>query len=674
MRTTILTFILCFLNISTHMAQGKLLLIGGGSEQIGGWSNAPYQWAVNQSGNKKVAIISTVSETNFIPNYFVSLGAIEATNITIPNALAANSSNMYATLMAYDVFFFKGGDQFKYYDFFKNSSVQTAIEDKYNQGGVIAGTSAGMAILSEVMFTAQNGSIYPPDGLESINSTYFALANDFLTGLQTDVIFDTHFTERGRMGRLFALMAKWQQLEGETLQGIGVDDATALCIDANKIATCYGTGSVSLYKAGQDFTFENDKPQAANLQLIQLLHGFSYNLTNQTWVNTPVQDITPTLLKEQGNYTVLLGGGTLLSSNSQLLDYLIEDTGQNDDAVVLISKNTSLLSSLKEALIAEGVPADSLIELIPNAENNQAFQSTLRNRIRRAKKAVFFQNDLSVLSDFLQNGQTGQLLATHLKRDGMITAFLGDDAKMAGKTWVVNNFGDPFHAYYGELEFRPGLSLLATTVIVPNAFNPNQNQFYENNTASVLYSMMAQKLAFGLYLNSGSYLVFEQLEGENTLSSFGQYSSILLHNEGTKGAFATQTVNTAGDIRQSVAYKNLKGYLLYKTQKANLGTPQAQNNPPYEFEMEAPTALGDEQIDSLKIYPNPSTHLVKIIFPKQSFTVSILDRWGRKIGNAQEVYEEAEISLKNYPAGIYHLQIDTDTGNTPILRKIVKED
>lgn len=41
-------------------AQGKIVLVGGGSESDASyaWSNAPYQWAIDESANKKVAVIS----------------------------------------------------------------------------------------------------------------------------------------------------------------------------------------------------------------------------------------------------------------------------------------------------------------------------------------------------------------------------------------------------------------------------------------------------------------------------------------------------------------------------------------------------------------------------------------------------------------------------------------
>ena len=52
-------------------SQGSFILIGGGGESNGGWSDAPYTWALDQSQNRKVAVIYYSSSTSWIPEYFM---------------------------------------------------------------------------------------------------------------------------------------------------------------------------------------------------------------------------------------------------------------------------------------------------------------------------------------------------------------------------------------------------------------------------------------------------------------------------------------------------------------------------------------------------------------------------------------------------------------------------
>ena len=139
-------------------AQGKFLLVGGGSEKDTpwSWSNMPYSWAVDQSQNKKVAIISysESSDPEWLPAYFTKLGADEAVNFIISNRELADDEQLNAQIDAYDVVFFKGGDQFRYFELYDGTLLEETIRGIFNRGGVIAGTSAGMAILSTPFFTA----------------------------------------------------------------------------------------------------------------------------------------------------------------------------------------------------------------------------------------------------------------------------------------------------------------------------------------------------------------------------------------------------------------------------------------------------------------------------------------------------------------------------------------
>lgn len=161
-------------------AQGKLVLVGGGGEDQNDWSDEPYRWAVDQSQNKKVAVISYGDADNWIPDYFKWLGAVDAVNIKLDSRTIADQQATYDLLMQYDVFFFKGGDQSLYYQYFKGTKTQQAIIDKFNAGGVISGTSAGMAILSKVFYAALGNSLYPDDVLQDFQDPDITLRNDFL--------------------------------------------------------------------------------------------------------------------------------------------------------------------------------------------------------------------------------------------------------------------------------------------------------------------------------------------------------------------------------------------------------------------------------------------------------------------------------------------------------------
>jgi len=274
-------------------AQGKIVLVGGGSESDASysWSNAPYQWAVNESANKKVAIISYdhSGSDNWLPNYFESLGATDAQNVEIATRADAQLQATYDDLMSYDVFFFKGGDQSEYYELYKDTKVTDAIRDKYDEGGVMAGTSAGLAILSGVSFTAEGGTVYPDQALANVYDEDITLKDDF-TDILPGVIADSHFIERGRFARLLTFMGHWYLQNDQALTGVGVDDKTAVCIK-DDIATVYGTGVAAFYTL-DNFDTDGDRPVANDISATQVLHEGTYDLSINSLTSSYAQDIS----------------------------------------------------------------------------------------------------------------------------------------------------------------------------------------------------------------------------------------------------------------------------------------------------------------------------------------------------------------------------------------------
>ncbi|GAB4491088.1 MAG: hypothetical protein OHK0045_16470 [Raineya sp.] len=649
-------------------AQGKLLLVGGGSEKENGWSDAPYQWAVQQSTNRKVAIISYQSQDDWLKNYFLSLGATEATNYTISSNAQANLQSTYDNLMLCDVIFLKGGDQSQYYLLYKGTKVEEAIEDKFAQGGVIGGTSAGMAILSKVIFSAENGSLFPPDVLESINSPYFSMKNDFLD-IYDGYIFDTHFVERGRNTRLMAFIAKWYQQTGNLIKGIGVDDQTALCIDASHIATCYGTGAAHIYRP-QTFSFPNNKINTTDLQAHILLHQHSINLTNFTMLQEGNSFLNPNPAQETANYNVLLSGGEGLTDNLPFLQHFLAKGNTNDDILIVTGADSSVASQYKQRMRTEGATGKITI-LQTIATNNQADKIDLRNAIRLSKKVLFVGiTSFSSFFQFLTGGQTGELLNGHIRRNQMINAFVGENSKLAGKVYVSNNRSNKFNAYDGVLTFANGLSLLPSSTILPNAFNPNDNDFYENNSAAVSFAVAQRKLKFGVYINKRAWVEFSQESNKNWWKAGGVYSAAVLLNQNTKGDLASQIASTVSNQPRNIAGFSQISYALLNGTSLEAGTPIVSADEPYTLENPIVNSIIATKLKKHKIYPNPAKNYVFIEWKNTSFEVQIChiySPWTAMYSGDNLL----QISTQHLTRGVYALLLKNKKTGEVFVEKLV---
>jgi cyanophycinase len=636
------------------LGQGKLVLVGGGSESVGGWSDAPYQWAVDRSENKRVAVISYADADDFIPNYFISLGAVAADNIKIATRAEADDPQTYDLLMGYDVFFFKGGDQSVYYNEYKGTLTAKAITDKFSAGGVIGGTSAGMAILSGVIYTAENGTVYPDEALRNLNNNKMTLADDFVS-IFPGFIFDSHFTERGRVGRLIPFMAHWYHKVGELLYGVGVDDRTALCIDDDRKAVVYGTGSVSFYSSSAFPLSDGELPVADAVSAMQLLHGDIVDLSDWSVISGPASPAGE-ISDEDGNYQVLLSGAEGYSVNTGFLDYLVKQTGEIDDSIIVVTAPGRAKAYIQR-LESSGA---KVVVIEASSTSNDESRADLRNAIRVSRKVLFVENNDNGLFSFLQGGMTGALLESHIRRNGVISAFVGENSRYAGKVWVANHLSDGLAAYYGRLQFRDGLSLLKSSVVMSNTYDPSATDFYENTTASVSWAMVAEGLKYGIYLNRGGFLKFAQDDDINYFQSFGDRSSIVLTQRGGNIAVANQPVNTSGAVRNYVGFTDFSYTLLSGSLRIDVGNPVPGLDPPYELE---PTVVGVEESSMqsvVSVVPNPSRNGVFYLREGvvDNATIIVTDLFGRRVWEgACHSNEGCVVDLSDYPDGMYLISV-----------------
>src|SRR6056297_2854648 len=302
------------------LAQGSLMLVGGGGEDYNSWSDLPYQWFVEQADSGIIINIDVDEASNWYSGYFQSFGADHGSQaLQIASKSVANDSATYELLIQAKGIFMEGGDQWDYVSTWKNTLVEDAIKKVFADGGVIGGTSAGLAVLGEVVFDAKFGSSYPDQAAENSRHTDIHLSND-LFDLMPGVLTDSHFHPRGRMGRLVPMMAKWKTDTGQNLTGIGVDDKTAFCIDENSQGIVYGKASVTIIQPTANSVCESiagESVKYTDLRFDQLVHGIEYDLNTLSVLNADEKLQSFDYQDESYNYTVL----SLDGNDDNILSY-----------------------------------------------------------------------------------------------------------------------------------------------------------------------------------------------------------------------------------------------------------------------------------------------------------------------------------------------------------------
>src|SRR5262245_40926215 len=132
-----------------------------------------------------------------------------------------------------DLIWMRGGNQTRLMDALNNPEIVTAIRDRYRQGATVAGTSAGAAVMSDLMIAGNQGP-RGSDG-ESVPKLTHGL------GLWPEVIVDQHFIRRERAKRLQKAVQ-----DHPTLVGIGIDEKTAVIVSGNEFEV-YGESDVIVY-------------------------------------------------------------------------------------------------------------------------------------------------------------------------------------------------------------------------------------------------------------------------------------------------------------------------------------------------------------------------------------------------------------------------------------------
>ncbi|MBK6266892.1 Type 1 glutamine amidotransferase-like domain-containing protein [Marivirga sp. S37H4] len=662
----IIFFIGSFLFVPfSNFSQGNLMLVGGGSESNGGWSDLPYSWMVENASNKKIGIISYNEADEWLPNYFKSLGAAEADNIKISSRAEAATSAMFNQLSEYDALFFKGGDQSKYYEFYKNTSVQQAIETIYNRGGVIGGTSAGMAILSGVIFTAEAGSVYPIDALENINSQYFTLNNDFLS-FYPHYIFDTHFVERGRTARLIGFLAHWFGQQGEMITGIGVDDKTSLCIDSEGLGTVYGTGAASIYFP-EKFDIENNQITDSEIKSAQLTHGQTYDLNlGKISDRTLAKSSDPIM---NGAYYQVFGSGVKsISDNESLLTEVLQSNLMDGNIIILADEDDNLAESYKDYF--EENQNRKVFIITTSSENNGEDKAGLRNLIRQSGLILIL--DGIQINNFFSGGPTGELLLNHLKRNNVSSIFLGDIVQQVGKSYSTNIYSDPFNAYYNDLIFDEGLNLLSDINIISKSFEIDAKDFYENISSSLVDRILTEELSYGIYLTGNSYFSYIVTESsEAVLKTGGNLPSVIIHNGSTLYEQTSQTVN--GNIsRMQYAFDSLT-FKISRNTDILLGAVEEKEQEDYELEEETVLSNLDTVLYDNILLNNPVKDIIRINLPLSEIEeINIFNTNGKLVFIKKDTIRDNHINLNHLSDGHYLIIIKKKNDNLYYVNKMIK--
>jgi len=233
--------------------QGGFALMGGGKDL-----DRAFQWMCEHSGGGDFLVLRANGDDAYNP-YIQGLCHVNSVStLVIPDRVAASNPFVATAIRNAEAVFIAGGDQANYINFWMGTPVQQALNAAIARNMPIGGTSAGLAVQGEFVYSAQGDlpdgpDLSSPATLSNPFNPRVTIVHKFLDNpLLKDVITDTHFSARDRMGRTLVFMARiLQDGRARYVQDIAVDQRTAVLLEPNGMATVVSAGSAYFLRATQ---------------------------------------------------------------------------------------------------------------------------------------------------------------------------------------------------------------------------------------------------------------------------------------------------------------------------------------------------------------------------------------------------------------------------------------
>ncbi|MBE9192202.1 cyanophycinase [Gloeocapsopsis crepidinum LEGE 06123] len=280
--------------MAQSQTKGQLVIIGGAEDKEG--ECTILREFVRRAGGTKARIVIMTAATelprevgeNYI-RIFERLGAEDVRIVDTESREDASSSTALEAIDKATGIFFTGGDQSRITDILKDTEIDTRIHKRFQAGLVVGGTSAGAAVMPDVMIVEGDSETNPRMEIVDLGPGM---------GFLPEVVIDQHFSQRGRLGRLIAALA-----QQPAVLGFGIDENTAMIVSNDQFEVV-GAGSVTVVDdsnithSNVDEILKDEALAVCGAKLHILPHGYKFDLKTRK----PILDnISPATNQSQNN-------------------------------------------------------------------------------------------------------------------------------------------------------------------------------------------------------------------------------------------------------------------------------------------------------------------------------------------------------------------------------------
>lgn len=215
---------------------GTLMIIGGGEDRTDAKDILSKFVAAAGGPDQPLAVITAASTVpddvwEMYRPAFEALGVTNARHVRVESRAEADDDMLAHRIAQARGVFMTGGDQKRLVAVLGGTQLERAMRKAHNDGGCVAGTSAGASALCTHMLTEGKAELAPEKGAARLGAGL---------GFVSRVVIDQHFSQRHRINRLLSVVA-----QSPFLLGAGIDEDTALIVREDGIEIA-GEGSVTV--------------------------------------------------------------------------------------------------------------------------------------------------------------------------------------------------------------------------------------------------------------------------------------------------------------------------------------------------------------------------------------------------------------------------------------------
>ena len=265
------------------MSDGSVIIIGGAEDKVRDRVILGRFVALAGGADATIAVISTASSLGpeAGARYKAVFGELGVKRIRPIHAITRTQANDDAEIRPIHEatgIFLTGGNQLRLSSTIGGTRLASAILERFRDGAVVAGTSAGASAMSSHMIAFGASGATPKQRMAQIAAGL---------GVLPGVIVDQHFQQRNRLGRLLSLIA-----QNPSLLGLGVDEDTAGIVGPDHVMEVVGRGSITIVDGSGSETdaweVGGHRPiMISNVVLHSLPSGYRFDLLSRTRVALP---------------------------------------------------------------------------------------------------------------------------------------------------------------------------------------------------------------------------------------------------------------------------------------------------------------------------------------------------------------------------------------------------